>query len=185
MSVNNRPLGIISCPGSHVFTQQLITHLKRQTKKRFLDKMTAMAKAYNVPESEIVASYNYANDLASGNSEVKEENITYREPNFEIETRFTRFANGEIKTEILSTIREYDIYIVQDVYGTMPASYYGSEAAEYNVNDHLITLLTTIDAVRVSSPARITCVLPAYPYARQHKKTGREGLTAALVGRIL
>nr|MQY76678.1 ribose-phosphate diphosphokinase [Spirochaeta sp.] len=32
---------------------------------------------------------------------------------------------------------------------------------------------------------RVTVVLPTYPYARQHKKKGREGLTAARLGQIL
>jgi len=45
-------------------------------------------------------------------------------------------------------------------------------------------LLVTIDAVRQAGARQITLVLPVYPYSRQHKKKGREGLTAALLGHI-
>ena len=53
-----------------------------------------------------------------------------------------------------------------------------------SVNDHLMFLFTTIDAVRLAGAASITLVLPTYPYARQHKKAGREALTASLFARF-
>ena len=52
------------------------------------------------------------------------------------------------------------------------------------VNDHLMFLFTLVQAVMMSGAGSVTLVLPTYPYARQHKKTTREGLTAALVGKI-
>jgi ribose-phosphate pyrophosphokinase len=47
-----------------------------------------------------------------------------------------------------------------------------------------MSLLVTIDAVHQAGAANITFVLPVYPYSRQHKKKGREGLTASLLGHI-
>ena len=46
-------------------------------------------------------------------------------------------------------------------------------------------LLTAIDAAVQSGAGRISLILPAYPYSRQHKKKGREGLTAARFGQIV
>jgi len=54
-----------------------------------------------------------------------------------------------------------------------------------SVNDHLFCLLVTIDAALQAGAARVTVVLPTYPYSRQHKKLGRESLSAARVGQIL
>jgi ribose-phosphate pyrophosphokinase len=41
-----------------------------------------------------------------------------------------------------------------------------------------------IDAAIQAGAERINLVLPAYPYSRQHKKKGREGLTAARVSQM-
>jgi ribose-phosphate pyrophosphokinase len=59
------------------------------------------------------------------------------------------------------------------------------EKFELSVNDHIFCLLVTIDAAVQAGAKRITAVLPTYPYARQHKKQGREGLTAARLGQFL
>jgi ribose-phosphate pyrophosphokinase len=42
-----------------------------------------------------------------------------------------------------------------------------------------------VDTAKHASADRITLVVPTFPYARQHKKTGREGLTAAWICHIL
>jgi ribose-phosphate pyrophosphokinase len=48
-----------------------------------------------------------------------------------------------------------------------------------------MTIFVTVDAVKQAGAERVTLVVPVYPYARQHKKKGREGLTASRVGKIL
>jgi ribose-phosphate pyrophosphokinase len=88
---------------------------------------------------------------------------------------FTKFANGEFKTEILKSIRGENVYIVQDV---------ANHCNNLSCNDAILQLLTTIDAVRHSSGKNITLILPTFPYSRQHRKTGREGLTASLLCQI-
>ena len=60
----------------------------------------------------------------------------------------------------------------------------GANKVRMTVNDHVMSLLVTIDAVRIAGAEKITLVVPAYPYARQHKRKGREGLTASLLGHI-
>ena len=45
--------------------------------------------------------------------------------------------------------------------------------------------MVTVDAAIQAGAASVTVVLPTYPYGRQHKKKGREGLTAIRIGQIL
>jgi ribose-phosphate pyrophosphokinase len=54
-----------------------------------------------------------------------------------------------------------------------------------SVNDHFMCLLVTVDAALQAGARQVSVVLPTYPYARQHKKRGRESLTAARLGQIL
>jgi ribose-phosphate pyrophosphokinase len=179
------PAGILACPGAHHFAQQIVQHLEILEEQRFYRECKKLALAYGLTQEQAVQQYNLLSDMSSVDDSKIRDAHSYRKPNFYVRSRFTRFANGEVKTEILHGIRERDIYIVQDVYSEESAEYYGNHVSEYSVNDHLMTLLTAVDAVKGAGPARITCVLPAYPYARQHKRKGREGLSAALVGRML
>jgi len=78
------------------------------------------------------------------------------------------------------------VYIVQDVenHYPLPLNRGDEEKFELSVNDHFFCLLVTIDAAMQAGAKRVTVVLPTYPYARQHKKQGREGLTAARLGQF-
>jgi ribose-phosphate pyrophosphokinase len=98
----------------------------------------------------------------------------------EIDCRFVKFANGEMKVEINECIREKDIFIIQDV-----ENHQTIDGSVYSVNDHIISLITTIDAVNHSSANSITVIVPTFPYSRQHRKKAREGLTASLLCHIL
>jgi ribose-phosphate pyrophosphokinase len=54
-----------------------------------------------------------------------------------------------------------------------------------SINDHLLTVFVAVDAAKQAGAETVTLVMPVYPYARQHKTKGREGLTAARIGMIL
>jgi ribose-phosphate pyrophosphokinase len=109
----------------------------------------------------------------------------FKRPEIRVPSRFTYFVNGEFKTEILQTIRGKDVYIFQDIENHQTLTLNdGQNELVLSVNDHIMALLVTIDAVRQAGAGKITLVLPAYPYARQHKKKSREGLTASLLGHI-
>jgi len=89
-----------------------------------------------------------------------------------------KFSNTEIRIEILESIRNKDIFIIQT----------GSYNTEENnsINDYLMETLITIDACKRSMAKTINLVMPCYPYARQDKKGGpREPITARLVANIL
>ncbi|MDR2552668.1 MAG: ribose-phosphate diphosphokinase [Treponema sp.] len=106
-------------------------------------------------------------------------------PHFRVNARYTLFANGEIKTELLDSVRGKDLYIVEDVENHYPLVFQGGISRALTVNDHLMTVFVTVDAVKQAGARRVTLVLPSYPYSRQHKRKGREGLTASRIGIIL
>lgn len=89
-----------------------------------------------------------------------------------IESVQIQFANTEIKTVIDESIRGREVYIIQDV---------ENHTEKMSVDQNLRALYATIDACKRCDAERITAVLPSYPYARQDKQDGRDGITAARV----
>jgi len=83
-----------------------------------------------------------------------------------------KFSNQETSVEIGESVRGEDVYIVQSGCG--------------EVNDNLMELLIMINACKIASAARVTAVLPCYPYARQDKKDkSRAPISAKLVANML
>lgn len=87
-----------------------------------------------------------------------------------------RFANSELNFKIADSIRGADLYIFQDVENAVTG---------YSVEDNFRVLKTAVDAARRSGAVHITAVIPAFPYARQDKAVGREGITSAKVAQEL
>lgn len=88
------------------------------------------------------------------------------------EIKLSRFADGEIKVNIEESIRGDHVYIVQ--------------STSHPVNDNLMELMITIDALRRASAKTINVVMPYYGYARQDRKAQpREPITAKLVANML
>ena len=179
-------LGIIACPGGERFADEITSHLKAIYKNRFEKKAGYISKMYNLSREEALKQLNYTDDLVSHRVTSIGEPESYRIPSFKVPCHYTRFANGEFKSEILRSIRDQDIYIVQDVANETPLKFLGSDDQySLSVNDHIMILITTIDSAIQSGAKRVTLVLPTYPYSRQHKKKGREELTASTLGRII
>ncbi len=83
-----------------------------------------------------------------------------------------RFSDGEIAVEIGENVRGVDVYLLQST--CTP------------VNDSIMEMLIMADALRRSSAASITAVMPYYGYARQDRKVaGRTPITAKLVADII
>jgi ribose-phosphate pyrophosphokinase len=86
--------------------------------------------------------------------------------------RADRFADGEVDVQVLESVRGADCYIVQPT--CTP------------VNENLMELLITIDAMRRASAGRITAIIPYYGYARADRKSGpRVPITSKLVANLL
>ena len=178
-------LAVVACPGGERFADEVITHLKHMYKHRFTLKNDVISKRYEMNKDDLVKKINFENDIDAPELYIKGDVTKYRAPSFKIPARFTFFANGEFKTELLESIRGKDVYIFQDIENHEELSLNdGANKAVLSVNDHVMSMLVTIDAVRQAGAAAITLVVPAYPYSRQHKKKGREGLTASMLGHI-
>jgi ribose-phosphate pyrophosphokinase len=183
---NPANLAVLACPGGEVFADEVITHLKRGYRRGFGRAAGDLAKHYGLDPAEAVRRINFINDAISPVPPGRGNPEKYHGPSVKVPARFTIFPNGEIKAEILESVRGKDIYIVQDVENHYPVPFNGGEARRaLSVNDHLMTLFVTVDAAKQAGAERITLVAPIYPYARQHKAKGREGLTASRVGKML
>ncbi|HAP43775.1 MAG: phosphoribosylpyrophosphate synthetase [Spirochaetes bacterium GWD1_61_31] len=183
---NPSNIGLIACPGGERFTELVAKSLAGIYKRRFERKTKVLAERYGISLADAVRQMNFSNDTQSNLPHVPGDIGHYRGPRLKIHTRYSWFANGEVKAEIQDSPRGKDIYICQDVENRLPCSFNdGREQRELSVNDHIFCLMTTIDAAVQAGARRISLVLPTYPYSRQHKKKGREGLTAARFGQIM
>lgn len=179
-------LGILACPGAEAFANQVIRRLAGIYKRRFDRKSLALASRYHISQELVTRKVNFDNDIQSSLLYIPGNVNQYRPPRFKINTRHTYFPNGEVKTEILDSVRGLDLYIFQDIENHQPIAFNdGSVHRNLSVNDHLFSLFVTVDAAVQAGADRVNLVLPAYPYSRQHKRKGREGLTASRVGQML
>ncbi|MFP4363455.1 MAG: ribose-phosphate diphosphokinase [Spirochaetia bacterium] len=180
-------LGVIACPGAEHFTNEVIGHLKRIYLRIFDKKAERLSHRYSLEKSEIIRRINLASDMRTSGSPPNAGTVdAYRPPDFKIPAAYTCFANGEVKAEIQRSVRGMNLYIVQDVENhTLVRVNSGKDEMKFSINDHIFSLLVTIDAAIQGGAKEVTVVLPVYPYSRQHKKKGREGLTAARFGQML
>jgi ribose-phosphate pyrophosphokinase len=89
-----------------------------------------------------------------------------------VDARVERFNDQEIFVEVFENVRGEDMFIIQPT--SNPA------------NDNLMELLIIADALRRSSAARITAVIPYFGYARQDRRTkARTPITAKLVANMI
>jgi ribose-phosphate pyrophosphokinase len=87
-------------------------------------------------------------------------------------TRVVRFSNENLLVQIEENIREADVFVIQT---SCPP-----------VSDGILELLITIDALRHASAARITAVVPYFPYGRSDKKDRpRISIAARLMADLL
>ena len=86
--------------------------------------------------------------------------------------KLERFSDGEIRVQIMESVRGQDVFVMQSLCSP--------------VNDNLMELLITIDALKRSSAHQITAVVPYYGYARQDRQAApRTPITAKLVADLL
>ncbi len=89
-----------------------------------------------------------------------------------VDARVERFNDQEIFVEVYENVRGEDMFIIQPT--SNPA------------NDNLMELLIMADALRRSSAARITAVIPYFGYARQDRRAkARTPISAKLVANLI
>lgn len=89
-----------------------------------------------------------------------------------VDARVERFNDQEIFVEVYENVRGEDMFVIQST--SNPA------------NDNLMELLIMADALRRSSAARITAVIPYFGYARQDRRAkARTPISAKLVANML
>lgn len=107
----------------------------------------------------------------SANIELAEEISKYTGiPLSKIETN--RFADGEIGINVPETVRGHHVFIVQPTHEP--------------VNENIMELLITIDAMKRASAKNINIIMPYYGYSRQDRKTkSRQPISAKLLANLI
>ncbi len=84
-----------------------------------------------------------------------------------------RFSDGEVTVEIEENVRGREVFVVQ--------------STNAPTDENLMELLVLIDALRRSSAAKITAVIPYFGYARQDRRSrsARVPITAKLVAKMI
>ena len=86
--------------------------------------------------------------------------------------KYMKFKNDNNFVQVLETVRQKDVYLVQ--------------TNQPPVNERIMELLITIDAVKRASAKNINVVLPYFPYSRSDKKDQpRVPITAKLMAELL
>lgn len=98
----------------------------------------------------------------------------YTKGDVRVPTEEKRFANTEVKVRLIDSIRNADLYIIQDVENSTEG---------LSVDDNHRALVNAISAARRCDPMHITAITPSFPYARQDKSDGREAIAAADIAR--
>lgn len=85
----------------------------------------------------------------------------------------TRFSDGEIRVELLNNVRGCKAYIIQPTCAP--------------TNDNLMEMILLADALRRSSAASVTAVVPYYGYSRQDRRSGysRVPISARIVADLI
>ncbi len=85
----------------------------------------------------------------------------------------SKFSDGEVMVELLENVRGKDAFVVQSTCAP--------------TNDNLMELMIMVDALKRSSVARVTAVIPYYGYARQDRRprSARVAISAKVVANML
>ena len=87
-------------------------------------------------------------------------------------TRLVKFSNENMMFQVMENVREADVFVIQP---SCPP-----------VSEGIIEALMMIDALKHASAARVTAVMPYFPYARSDKKDkARISITARLMADLL
>lgn len=84
----------------------------------------------------------------------------------------SRFADGEIGVDLQETVRGHHVFLVQPTHEP--------------VNENIMELLITMDAMKRASAKSINCIIPYYGYSRQDRKSrSRQPISAKLIANMI
>ena len=143
------PLGIIAMPGCEALCDKI-------------DKYLVKWRANQASEhQQNIAFYGYQRD-------------TYK-----VNVSLPRFGSGEAKGVVNESVRDFDLYIITDVFNySCTYNMYGMEVP-MSPDDHYADLKRVISAIS-GKAKRITILMPMLYEGRQHKRSSRESLDCAL-----
>lgn len=83
----------------------------------------------------------------------------------------SRFPDGEINVEVNNDLLHQEVLIIQSI--SPP------------VNDNLMELLLTVDAIKRVGPQKVTVIIPYYGYSRQDRVIKSNNMSSALSARLI
>lgn len=175
-------IGIIACRSGRPFAEAILAGLEHQYQKTcpkgtWLQGPT-MHKALSALEERLANSYSLTGRVNVRRrlvGRVKEELFPRRHFRL-IDSEEVHFPNGEIRAEILESIRGTDIYVIQDC---------ENKVDRFAIDKNFIAGRHALDAARRAGAGRLSAVLPYLPYSRQDVARGRQNASAARVIRDL
>ena len=104
----------------------------------------------------------------------------YEKSTYLINVDFPRFGTGEGKAALNQTVRDYDIYILCDVfnYGVTYKMY--GMTVPMSPDEHFANLKRAISAIE-GKAKRVSVIMPMLYEGRQHKRSSRESLDCAMM----
>ena len=101
-------------------------------------------------------------------------------PDYIINTKFSRFGTGEAKCMLEESVRGKDLFIVADCFNySQTYKMYGMEVP-MSPDDHFCDIKRIISAAS-GKAARISVIMPMLYESRQHRRTARESLDCAFM----
>ncbi len=89
-----------------------------------------------------------------------------------VKSSLKTFSNKEISVEILEELTGEDVFVIQ--------------STSFPVNDNLMELLITLDAIKRNNPKSLTAVIPYFGYSRQDRETlASSSIPAHLVAHLI
>lgn len=108
----------------------------------------------------------------------------YIEPSYLLDTRLMRYGTGEGRAIINESVRGADLYIVADVMNYSVTYKVVGRTNHMSPDNHFQDLKRIISAA-TGKAYRVSVVMPFLYESRQHKRSGRESLDAAMALREL
>jgi ribose-phosphate pyrophosphokinase len=116
-------MGIVACPGAEVFADDIILNLKKNYTKKHKQKAELISRLYGMEKEEVDKQVNFMIDVEDADLNILGDVEKYRAPEFKIPVKYTRFANGEYKSEINASVRGMDVF-VRSSYSCLIRPYY-------------------------------------------------------------